>query len=91
MYSQIFTITPEVERELEKKNQDKMQMESAGKPSQLMEGEGSDKPLDTPLAKQPLQPRTLHMICEYCLKPGHLQSNCGKLMNYVFCAGPDII
>ena len=54
MYSQIFTIAREVERELEKKNQDKMQMKSAKRPSQMMEGEDLDRTLDTLLSKQPL-------------------------------------
>ena len=52
IYSQVFTIAREVEQELEKKNLDKMQMKSAKRPSQLMEGEDSDRPLNTPLAKK---------------------------------------
>jgi len=70
MYSQVFTITREVEWEQEKKDQDKMQMKLAKRPSQLMEDEDSDRPLDTPLVKQPLQPRPQHMICGYCPKSG---------------------
>jgi len=35
-----------------------------------MEGEDSDRPLDTLLAKQPLQPRPQHMICGDCMKLG---------------------
>jgi len=38
-YSQVFTTIREVEWEPEKKNQDKMQMKSAKRLSQLMEGE----------------------------------------------------
>jgi len=62
MYSQVFTTVRVVERELDEKNQDKMQMKSAKRPSQLMEGEGSDRPLNTPVAKPSLQPRPQHMI-----------------------------
>jgi len=86
-YSQIFTIAREVEQELEKKNQDKMQMKLVKRPSQFTEGEDSDMPLDTPLVKQPLQPRPQHMICEYCLNLGHLQRNRQKAYELCFVCG----
>ena len=43
-YSQIFTLARKVEWELEKKNQDKMQMKSAKRPSQFTGCEESDRP-----------------------------------------------
>ena len=50
-------------------------MKSAKRPSQLMEGEDSDMPVDASLANQPLQPRPQHLVCGYCLKPGNLQDS----------------
>ena len=51
IYSQVFTITREIELKLEKKNLDKMQMNLAKRPSQLTEGEDSDRVLDTEITK----------------------------------------
>jgi len=59
-------------------------MKSAKRPSQLIEGEGSDRPLDTPLAKQPLQSHPQYMLCGYCLKREHLQHNCRKAYELSF-------
>jgi len=56
-----------------------------------MEGEDSDQPLDTPLAKQPLQPRPLYMICECCQELKTYNETTKKLMNYILCSGPKII
>jgi len=53
------------------------------RPSQLMEGEDLDRPLDTPLAKPSLQPRPQHVICGYCLKPSIYSAITEKFMNYV--------
>ena len=64
-------------------------MKLANRHSHLMEGEDSDRPLDTPLAKQPLQPRPRHMICGYCMKPGHLQRNRKKNYELCFVCGPE--
>ena len=44
-------------------------------PSQLIEGENSDRLLNAPLAKQPLRPLPQQMICGSCLKPGHHKRN----------------
>ena len=90
-YSQVFTTIREVEWEPEKKNQDKMQLKSANRPSHLMEGEDSDRPLNTPLAKQSLQPHPQHMICGYCLEPGTYNATAEKFMNYVLCTSLEII
>ena len=66
-------------------------MKSANAPSQLMKGENSDRPLDTPLAKQSLKPHPQHMLCGFCLKPGTYNAIAEKFMNYVLCTGPGII
>jgi len=42
--------------DLEKKDQDEVQIKLAKRPSQLMEVEDLDRPLDAPLAKPSLQP-----------------------------------
>ena len=86
-YSQIFTIAREVEREPQKKNQDKIQMKSVKRPSKLMEDENSDRPMDTPLAKQPLHARPQNIICRYCLKPRHLQHSHRKTYELCFVCG----
>ena len=62
-------------------------MKLANRPSQLMEGEDSDRPLDTPQAKQLPQPHPQHMICGYCLKLEHLQHNCRKAYELCFECG----
>jgi len=62
-------------------------MKSAKRPSQLMKGEDSDRPLDTPLAKQSLQPHPQHITCGYCLKLGHLQRNRRKAYELCFVCG----
>jgi len=43
--------------------------------------------INIPQAKQSLQPRPQHMICGYCLKPGHLQCNCQKAYELCFVCG----
>ena len=60
------------------------------RPSQLMEDEDSDRPLNTPLAKPSLQPRPQHMICGYCLKPSTYSATTGKIMIMLFMS-PEII
>ena len=67
----------------EKKDQDEMQMKLTKRPSQLMEVEDLDRPLDAPLAKPPLQPCPQHMTCGYCLKQGTYNVTARKVMNYV--------
>jgi len=62
-------------------------MKSAKRPSQLMEDEDSDRPLDIPLAKQSFQPCPQQMICGYFLKPSHLQRNCWKAYELSFMCG----
>ena len=69
--------------DLEKKDQDEMQMKLAKRPSQLMEVEDLDRPLDAPLAKPSLQPCPQHMTCRYCLKPGTYNATTRKVMNYL--------
>jgi len=71
-YSQIFHHRL---RDRTKNGEEKLD-EVANKFSQLMEGEDSDKPLDTPLAKQSLQPHPKYMICGYCRKSRHIQQKC---------------
>jgi len=48
-----------------------------------MEGEDSDRPLDTSLDKQSLQPYPQHVICGYCLKLGTYNATAEKFMNHV--------
>ena len=67
----------------EEKNPDKMK-KSAKRPSQLMEGKDSDRPLGTPLVKQSLQPCPQYMIYEYYLKLKHLQRNHLKVYELCF-------
>jgi len=62
-------------------------MKSAKRLAQLMESEDSDKPLNTLLAKQFLQPRPQHMICGYSLKLRHLQRNCREAYELRFVCG----
>ena len=62
-------------------------MKSVKRPSQLMEGEDSDRPQDTPLAKQSLQNRPQHMIYGYGLKPGYLQHSYQKAYKFHFVYG----
>jgi len=64
-------------------------MKSVKRPFQLMEDEDSDKPLETPLAKQSLQRYPQHMIRGCCLKPGHLQRNCQKVYELCFVYGSE--
>ena len=45
-YSQVFCHRSGSRTDLEKKDQDEMQMKLAKRPSQLMEVENSDRPLD---------------------------------------------
>ena len=84
-YSQVLTITREVEQGLEKKQRDKMQKKSVKRPSQLMEGEGLYRPLNASLAKQPLWPLPQYMIRGYCLKPGHYKREC-RMENRLYLA-----
>ena len=89
-YSQVFFAIRSGSRTVpEKKDQDKMQMKLAKRPSQLMEVEDSDRPLNTPLAKPSLQPCPQHMTCGYCLKPGTYNTTSKKVMNYVICGSGD--
>jgi len=73
----------------EKKDQDEMQMKLVKRPSQLMEVEDSNRPLDTPLAKPSLQPCPQHMTCGYCLKPSTYNTTARKVMNYVVYGSGD--
>jgi len=52
-----------------------------------MEGEDSDRPLDTLLDKQSLQSHPQHIIYGYCLKPGYLQHNFWKAYELHFVRG----
>jgi len=73
----------------EKKDQDEMQMRLAKRPSQLMEVEDSNRPLDAPLPKPSFQPRPQYMTCGYCLKLGTYNTTARKVMNYVICGSKD--
>jgi len=75
--------------DLEKKDQDEMQMKLAKRRSQLMEVEDLDRPLDAALAKPSLQTCPQHMTCGYCLKPGTYNTTARKVMNYVVYVSED--
>ena len=79
-YSQVFFHRSGSKTDLEKNDQDEMQMKLAKRSSQLMEVEDSDRPLDAPLAKPSLQPCPQHMTCGYCLKPGTYNTTARKIM-----------
>ena len=64
-------------------------MKLAKRPSQLMEVEDLDRPLDAPLAKPSLQPYPQHMTYGYCLKPGTYNTTARKVMNYVVYGSED--
>ena len=89
VFSSFFCHRSESRTDLEKKDQDEMQMKLTKRPSQLMEVDGSNRPLDAPLAKSSLQPCPQHMTCEYCLKPGTYNTTTRKIMSYVIYGSED--
>ena len=78
-YSQVSCHRSGSRTDLEKKDQDEMQMKLVKRPSQLMKVEDLDRSLDAPLARPSLQPCPQHMTCGYCLKPGTYNITARKL------------
>jgi len=77
-YSQVLSIAREVERGLEKKNENQVQNKSVKRPFQLMSEEDTARTTHGPMIKRPFQPTPQQMICGYCRKPGHIQRNCRR-------------
>ena len=88
-YSQVFCHHSGSRTDSEKKDHGEMQMKLAKRPTQLMEAEDSDRPLDASLAKPFPQPRPQHMTCGYCLKSGTYNATARKVMSYVVCGSGD--
>ena len=77
-YSQVLSIAREVERGLEKKNENQVQNKSVKRPFQLISEEDTARTTHGPVIKRPFQPPQQQMICGYCRKPGHIQRNCRR-------------
>ena len=89
VFSSFFCHHPGSRTDLEKKDQNEMQMKLAKRPSQLMGVEDSDRPLNALLAKPSLQPCPQHMTCRYYLKQGIYNATARKVMNYVIYGSRD--
>ena len=77
-YSQVLSIAREVERGLEKKNENQVQNKSVKRPFQLMNEEDAARTTHGPIVKRPFRSPPQQMICGYCQKPGHLQRDCRR-------------
>ena len=77
-YSQVLTITREVERGLEKKSKNQVRNKPVKRTFPLMNEEDAARTTNGPIIKRPFQPPLQQIICGYCRKPGHIQRNCRK-------------
>ena len=53
-----------------------MQNKPVKRSFQLMDEEDPTRPSDGPIVRRPFCPPPQQAICGYCLRPGHIQSNC---------------
>jgi len=66
-----------------------MLRKSVKRPFQLKGGIDSVRPMDTPLAKQLLQPLPQQMRCGYCMKLGHYKRDCRMANKVCLACGSD--
>ena len=88
-YSQVLTITREVERGLEKKNRSQMQNEHVKRPFSQMNRGNPARAVGAPLAKRPFQHPPQQIVYEYCQKPGHTRNTCKIANGLCLASGSD--